>query len=1202
MLIDSKVVRDRFLAVAELPANERTAYLAAHCADDANLRAAVERLLAAHEQPASVLNRPIPESQGQTQVFVHSEQPGTVIAGRYKLLQQIGEGGMGSVWMADQTEPVKRRIAVKLIRVDRGNSKMILSRFEAERQAIALMDHPHIARLLDAGTTDAGQPYFVMELVKGIPLTDYCDAQKLSILDRLTLFQQICSAVQHAHQKGIIHRDLKPSNILVESHDGKPVPKVIDFGLAKATSGMKLTDHTLFTAFGNVMGTPTYMAPEQAAFNAVDVDTRADVYSLGVILYELLTGTTPITRETVKKAALDEMLKLIREQEAPKPSSRLSNAGSMPGIAANRNIDPTKLSKLLQGDLDWVVLKALEKDRNRRYETANGFAADIQRHISNEPVVARPPSTLYRFQKAWQRNRLAFAASTAIVASLVIGIAASVWQAVRADREATRAVAALDELRETAPAFVEQSRALVAKEQFDEALEKLAYAAKLRPEAPEYLVAKGDVLQCQFRLAEAAEAYRASLVLRPDDARAQASAALCDELLAAPPGPDGKLTRESLSKLHGAMQQQQRSAAELMPVARRLGEEKTLIAAYWLARLKDLPISPDNPLEKRLSIRDDGLLALDLSDTKIADLVLLNGMPLGSLYLDGCKQIADFAPLGGFRSLTVLDLGNTEIEDLTSLRGLSLDDLDLKDTRIFDLATLRGMKLKRLSLRNTRVADLSPLAGMPLTFIDATSIPATDYSPLAGAPLEMCIIQSSPLRDLSFLQNSPVKELSLFSCNEARGFAVLAGLKSLDLLILPQSFRGLPEEDLAAIEALRTHPTLRNIQTENRSGTWQIGTTQSKDDFWKDWDLEQTFVPALRKGGLAFSLSKLSTGTYSVSANNQPISDLSMLKGAPISDLWVGECNVTDLAPIHDLPLRVLGLYSNPELEDLSPLRGMPLEELSIEYTKVSDLSPLSGLPLKKLYLHGCENLTDLSPLAEIPTLEKLTIPIRARNIEVLRQLPNLKWLDFQLDSKNADFPASTPEEFWKDFAANYAWLTRLQDAGFKIKKQNRLDDGTWELDLENAPISDLKILSGAPISKLWLSSTPVSDLTPLRGMPLTMLGLYDTKVTDLAPLEGMRLILLNLVSTKVTDLSVLRGMPLVSLKLNNCTELSDLSPLVDSTTLTELTLPPNAKDVTFLRDFSQLERLSYTEDAKNSYRPDKTAAEFWKEFDATKK
>ena len=319
---------------------ERAEFVGRECAGQPERRDRLTVLLDGHFRSGTLPDSPEagrppvetePDARAATVDFVANAADGQVIAGRYKLLHQIGEGGMGTVWMADQTEPVRRRVAVKLIRAERGQSGAILARFEAERQAIALMDHPNIARLLDAGTTAEKLPYFVMELVKGVPLNEYCDAHRLGIPDRLGLFVQVCSAVQHAHQKGIIHRDLKPSNILVESHDGRPVPKVIDFGLAKATSGMQLTDRTLFTAFGNVMGTPLYMAPEQAAFDAIDVDTRADVYSLGVILYELLTGTTPIAPESVKKAALDEILKLVRQQEAPRPSGRLGRRSVVAG-------------------------------------------------------------------------------------------------------------------------------------------------------------------------------------------------------------------------------------------------------------------------------------------------------------------------------------------------------------------------------------------------------------------------------------------------------------------------------------------------------------------------------------------------------------------------------------------------------------------------------------------------------------------------------------------------------------------------------------------------------------------------------------------------------------------------------------------------------------------------------------------------------
>ena len=337
-----------------------------------------------------------PAAPGPTAAFRPEDTPpdsliGSIIAGRYKLRQEIGEGGMGSVYLAEQTQPVKRQVALKLIKPGM-DSRTVLARFESERQALALMDHPNIARVLDAGATDGGRPFFVMELVKGIPLTDYCDQHRLGLPERLTLFRQICSAVQHAHQKGIIHRDLKPTNILVESHDGHPVPKVIDFGLAKATSGLQLSEHSLFTAFGTVAGTPLYMAPEQASFNALDVDTRADIYALGVILYELLTGSTPIQRETFKQAALDEILRVIREVEPPTPSSRISTSEALPAIAATRQIEPARLGRFVRGDLDWIVMKALAKERQRRYESAIALAQDVERFTNHEPVSAGPPT------------------------------------------------------------------------------------------------------------------------------------------------------------------------------------------------------------------------------------------------------------------------------------------------------------------------------------------------------------------------------------------------------------------------------------------------------------------------------------------------------------------------------------------------------------------------------------------------------------------------------------------------------------------------------------------------------------------------------------------------------------------------------------------------------------------------------------------
>jgi tetratricopeptide (TPR) repeat protein len=349
-----------------------------------------------------------------------TEKPGDKI-GRYKLLQQIGEGGCGVVYMAEQEEPVHRRVALKVIKLGM-DTKAVIARFEAERQALALMDHPNIARVLDAGATETGRPFFVMELVRGIRITDYCDQNKLSTAERLKLFVQVCHAIQHAHQKGIIHRDIKPSNILVTLHDGVPVPKVIDFGIAKATQG-RLTDQTLFTAFEQFIGTPAYMSPEQAEMSGLDIDTRSDIYALGVLLYELLTSRTPFDAKELLAGGLNKLRETIREKEPERPSTRLATMLDTDAteVAKRRKSDPPKLVHLLRGDLDWIVMKCLEKDRTRRYETANGLGMDVERYLNDETVLARPPSTFYRFQKLARRNKAAFAAAGAVAAALMIG-------------------------------------------------------------------------------------------------------------------------------------------------------------------------------------------------------------------------------------------------------------------------------------------------------------------------------------------------------------------------------------------------------------------------------------------------------------------------------------------------------------------------------------------------------------------------------------------------------------------------------------------------------------------------------------------------------------------------------------------------------------------------------------------------------------
>ena len=337
---------------------------------------------------------------------------------------------MGVVFMAEQKDPVERRVALKVIKPGM-DTRQVIARFEAERQALALMDHPGIAKVLDAGTTDSGRPFFVMELVRGMPITEYCDQHQLTPRQRLELFVSVCHAVQHAHQKGVIHRDLKPSNVLVAEYDEEPVAKIIDFGVVKAI-GQRLTEKTMFTQVGQLVGTVDYMSPEQAKLNQLDVDTRTDIYSLGVLLYELLTGETPFERKRLHAAALDEMLRIIREEEPPRPSTRLSSSGTLPSIAAQRHTEPKKLTTLVRGELDWIVMKALDKDRSRRYQTANALAMDVQRYLADEPVLACPPSATYRFRKFARRNKTALLAAVLVSVALVVGTVVSTWQAIRA--------------------------------------------------------------------------------------------------------------------------------------------------------------------------------------------------------------------------------------------------------------------------------------------------------------------------------------------------------------------------------------------------------------------------------------------------------------------------------------------------------------------------------------------------------------------------------------------------------------------------------------------------------------------------------------------------------------------------------------------------------------------------------------------------
>jgi serine/threonine protein kinase len=493
---------------------ERDSYLAGACHGDPALREQVESLLAAAERAGDFLEGTVRVGPGDGPL----ERPGSVI-GRYKLLQEIGHGGFGVVYMAEQVEPVQRKVALKIIKAGM-DTREVIARFEAERQALALMDHPNIARVLDAGATETGRPYFVMELVRGIPITEYCDKERLPNPERLRLFVKVCHAVQHAHQKGIIHRDLKPGNVLVAVHDGEAVPKVIDFGVAKAI-GAKLTEKTLFTGFHEMIGTPAYMSPEQAELSGLDIDTRSDIYSLGVLLYELLAGAPPFDLDAFRRAAFDEVRRMIVEDEPPKPSTRIQSLGEkLPDVARCRHVDPAALVRLVRGDLDWIVMKALEKDRRRRYDTPDALADDVARHLNNEPVAAAAPSTAYALRKFVRRHRAGIAFSAALAVLLVAGTVVSTWQAVRA----TRAERAQASLRLRAEAREKISRAVLAAQTGDpEGAEELLKSippllARLEPEdAAAIHAGLGRWRGGRGEWSEAIASYRKVIEAKPDD-------------------------------------------------------------------------------------------------------------------------------------------------------------------------------------------------------------------------------------------------------------------------------------------------------------------------------------------------------------------------------------------------------------------------------------------------------------------------------------------------------------------------------------------------------------------------------------------------------------------------------------------------------------------------------------------------------------
>ncbi len=943
---------------------------------------------------------------------VMSGQPAS--SSHYETGPLVNRGGMGAILEARQTS-IQRTVAMKVILGPASEGAM--ARFVQEARITGQLEHPNIVPVHEIGVDEQQRLFYTMKFVKGITLHEALAGvrkrdpealRRFTLAELLNIFQKICDAVAFAHSKGVIHRDLKPANVMIGDF-GEAL--VVDWGLAK-----KLADITpesagdpsppspvrpLETLRGSVLGTPGFMSPEQARGDGERVDERSDIYALGAILHTLLYLSPPVVGKDATEA--------LGNVQTPRSDS---DTGDLPHLSGGR----------LPESLQAVARKATGLKPENRYRTVADLQADVAAYQRGFATRAENATLWKQITLAVRRHRRE-AALSAFALAAVAGLAA--YSFFKLSGERNRAAAALDELRGAAPAFVAQARAYALAEKFTDALERLDYALKLRPAEPEYLLAKGNLLQACLDFEAAARAYRA--VEGPLRAGAQANAELSDSL-AREKKEKGAVSKASLAQLFEAMLKEQRTASELMPMARLLGREREVALQYWMERLRELPFSLDPPIEKRLTARPDGVLKLDLSGTAVSDLRALTGIPVGELELARCVGVTD----------------------LTPLQNAALQRLDISYTSVSDLAPLAGSQLRSLVLRGSAVKDLSPLRGSALRSLDASQTEIADFSALSGTKLESLVLDGAHVADLNFLIGLPIKTLRLDGASVGGGLSVLTNLPSLETLGLPQNWLELPAAEISSIRGLARCSTLTRIS--HRPAARSASFVESAGKFWSEWERDLEWIERLLRTGAKPKLEKLSDNSWRIDLHDGPTDEISALAGVPISHLDISTTLVKDLSPLAGAPILFLDLRNTP-VENLEPLRGMPLRTLYLYKTRVTDFSPLSTLkqlelldlsvtpfsdlsilnsphlaelrigstlvtdlrplvrfPLRKLHCDSI-NVPSLAPLAQVPTLLWVIPPKDVPDVALLRALPNLELISY--DWHPGSIPTMPPEKFW---------------------------------------------------------------------------------------------------------------------------------------------------------------------------------------------